>query len=302
MPKPKIKFSILMPVFNEEKYIVEAIESVLAQSEDNFELIIINDGSQDNTQIICKSFIDIDSRVKLLNPGKVGKTEAFNIGYRHSVGEWIIFLAGDDIIPKYSLESRYKYIEAIDSSKTLIGGYGQLLTFSDDTRFNNVKMPKKGDNGYACGGTLFLSRALSEEIFPIPSNLPNEDLWTSLFISFRSTEVINVPEVVINYRIHPGNSASRSETFTIKHESIHKRFMAYGEFLNLNKNKLDINDKKKLEAFVTAENYRYKKSVMGILFLKNFSLFNKLKFCSYANQYLYYLRMRFFKLFSGWEN
>ncbi|MYL56026.1 glycosyltransferase [Virgibacillus halodenitrificans] len=298
----KPKFSILMPVYNEENHLNAAIDSVLLQTERDFELIVINDGSIDNTLLICKKYAELDNRVQVIDPGKVGKTEAFNIGYKSSKGMWVVFLAGDDLLPTDSLENRYKKVSKVNPVNSLIGGYGQLLTFSDEKNFNEVKMPKKGDKGYPCGGTLFLSKALAAEIFPIPTTLPNEDLWTSLFISFRTKKIIQIPKVVIHYRIHSGNSASRFEKFDEKNISIHKRFNAYRKFLEMNYNKLDPESIKKLDSLVKAEEYRFNNSFIKILLLKNLSLFNKLKFSSLSNKHLYNLRMRFYRFFSGWEN
>ena len=293
------KISILMPVFNEVKHIEESVRSVMNQTESNFELIIIDDGSTDGTIEAITKLI-IDPRITVLSPGKVGKNEAFNLGYRVSKGEWVVFLAGDDILPKDSLENRLFGTRKYDPNNDLIGGYGQLITFSKNRAFTDVKMPKTGNKGYPCGGTLILSKALAEEVFPIPVGLPNEDLWTSMYIKYFSESIIDIPYIVINYRIHENNSVSRTMSFEKQWETIRERHKAYEMFLEKNRDKLDGMFVKELESLVLAE----KNSVDGRLFAlvcqKDLSVFNKLKFLSYNNKYLYRLRMLFFRLFSGW--
>lgn len=92
--------SIIIPVYNKEKYIRDCINSILAQTFTNFEIIIINDGSTDNTIKILKSFKD--SRIKLINTNNNGVSTARNIGINHASGQYIIFVDGDDTItPDY---------------------------------------------------------------------------------------------------------------------------------------------------------------------------------------------------------
>ena len=75
--------SILMPVFNEEKYISKAIDSVLSQTYINFELIIIDDGSTDKTSKVIKRYSD--KRISFYQPGKIGKVAAFNLAFSRSI-------------------------------------------------------------------------------------------------------------------------------------------------------------------------------------------------------------------------
>ena len=80
------KISILMPVFNEQQYIVQSINSVLNQSYKNFELIIIDDFSTDNSYDICKDYANKDDRIKLIKNIDKGKVSAFNLAYKSSNG------------------------------------------------------------------------------------------------------------------------------------------------------------------------------------------------------------------------
>ncbi|MFK5976789.1 MAG: glycosyltransferase family A protein [Sulfurovum sp.] len=100
--------SIITPAYNAEKYIAEAIESVIDQSYTNWELIIINDGSSDSTEDIIKSFRD--SRIKLINQSNGGVSSARNRGLKIARGEYITFLDADDKLPQNSIKVRVEYL------------------------------------------------------------------------------------------------------------------------------------------------------------------------------------------------
>ena len=92
------KVSIIMPVYNAERYLREAIESVLRQTYTNFELLLINDRSSDNSVAICKEYEENDPRIVLLKNDSEshGPGPTRNIGLDHASGEYILFLDADD--------------------------------------------------------------------------------------------------------------------------------------------------------------------------------------------------------------
>ncbi len=97
--------SIILPVFNGEKFIKKAIESVLNQSLDDFELIIINDGSTDSTSDIINSFED--NRIRIINQNNKGPGQARNNGLKIASGDYIMFLDADDWFCEDALETAY---------------------------------------------------------------------------------------------------------------------------------------------------------------------------------------------------
>lgn len=100
--KPLI--SIIVPIYNVENYITECIESVLKQSYRNFELLLVNDGSLDNSGEICESYLLKDNRIKFINKKNGGLSDARNAGMRQAKGEYISFLDGDDFMSNDALE------------------------------------------------------------------------------------------------------------------------------------------------------------------------------------------------------
>lgn len=90
------KVSIVMPVYNVENYIVSSIKSVLNQTYKKFELIIVIDGSKDNSEAIAREFEKADSRVKVYTKPNGGISDARNYGIDNAQGEYLIFLDSDD--------------------------------------------------------------------------------------------------------------------------------------------------------------------------------------------------------------
>jgi glycosyltransferase involved in cell wall biosynthesis len=103
--KPAI--SIIVPVYNLEPYIRGCLESILAQTFSNFEIILVNDGSIDNSGDICKEFAKLDSRVIVIDQEYGGVSAARNAGVKASQGEFIGFVDGDDYIDKNMYEELY---------------------------------------------------------------------------------------------------------------------------------------------------------------------------------------------------
>lgn len=95
--------SVIIPVYNMEKYVGKCIESVLNQTYKNLEIILVNDGSQDNSYQICKEYLK-DSRVRLFNKENGGLSDARNYGLNEAQGEWIYFLDSDDWLNDNVLE------------------------------------------------------------------------------------------------------------------------------------------------------------------------------------------------------
>lgn len=104
-----IEISVLMPAYNAEKFIEEAIRSVLNQTFTNFEFIIVNDGSTDSTEQIIQSFTD--QRIKYLKQQNEGLASALNKGLQQATGKYIARFDADDICYPQRLEQQYQFIK-----------------------------------------------------------------------------------------------------------------------------------------------------------------------------------------------
>lgn len=92
--------SIIVPVYNVEKYLKKSIESILNQTYDNIEILLVDDGSTDNSGNICDSFIKIDSRIRVFHKENGGLSDARNFGIEHIRGQYVSFIDSDDYISK----------------------------------------------------------------------------------------------------------------------------------------------------------------------------------------------------------
>lgn len=90
------KISIIVPIYNIEKYLYRCIDSILTQTFTNFELILVDDGSRDSSGIICDEYAVKDSRVCVIHKENGGVCSARNLGIDKASGEWIAFVDGDD--------------------------------------------------------------------------------------------------------------------------------------------------------------------------------------------------------------
>lgn len=99
------KVTIIIPVYNVENFVHRAIESSINQTYDNLEIIIIDDGSSDNTFKICESYSKIDKRVNCYHKKNGGVSSARNIGLDHMSGDYVLFLDSDDWLESNAVET-----------------------------------------------------------------------------------------------------------------------------------------------------------------------------------------------------
>lgn len=105
------KISIIVPVFNVEKYLPKCIESLVKQTYKNIEILLINDGSQDNSLNICKEWEKKDGRIKVFSQRNQGLSEARNTGIKNAKGNYICFVDSDDLVLSDFIEILYYLIK-----------------------------------------------------------------------------------------------------------------------------------------------------------------------------------------------
>lgn len=108
------KISIIIPVYNAEKFLHRCIESILTQTFSDFELLLIDDGSKDSSGFICDEYAKKDSRIWVIHQRNAGVSAARNIGLDKAQGEWITFCDADDWTEKGWLETTYKIFSQND--------------------------------------------------------------------------------------------------------------------------------------------------------------------------------------------
>lgn len=111
--------SIIIPIYNAEKYLSECFDSLQKQTYSDFEVVCVNDGSKDNSAQICKGLCTLDSRFIYIEQENGGVSKARNKGLEEAKGDWICFLDADDTLPDYALELYMRYAKQYD----VVAGY-----------------------------------------------------------------------------------------------------------------------------------------------------------------------------------
>ena len=104
------QISVIVPVYSAEKYLHRCVDSILAQTFTDFELILVDDGSPDNCGAICDEYARKDSRVHVIHQENQGQAAARNYGIEAATGEWVCFIDSDDEVHAQMLELLYHAI------------------------------------------------------------------------------------------------------------------------------------------------------------------------------------------------
>lgn len=107
--------SIITPMYNGEKYVSQTIESVLSQTYPNWEMVIVDDGSKDNSPQIVENYSQKDQRVRLIRQSNAGSAAARNNALRHASGRYICFLDADDLLDDQFLEKQLNFLKSKDA-------------------------------------------------------------------------------------------------------------------------------------------------------------------------------------------
>lgn len=158
------KISCIVPVYNVEKYLRRCVDSILNQTFTDFELILVDDGSPDNSPAICYEYAVKDSRIKVIHKVNGGVSSARNVGLDVAKGEWICFVDSDDLIEADYMQKMYE--AAINNNSDFIMcGIQQIAGY--ETLKNNYK--KKIKKNTVCKNR----REFLQKIIRLRSRLEN---------------------------------------------------------------------------------------------------------------------------------
>jgi len=209
-----MKLSVVLPVYNAEKFVAKAVQSVLDQTYKDFELIIINDGSRDSSLEIIQSFKD--PRIRLIDQENQGLAKTLNIGLKLAKGDYIARMDADDICLKHRFQEQITYlkkhpdigllgtaVEIIDENDKHLSyhapyiGHSKLVQFMNE-KGNPFKHPTvmfKKDLAVECGGFNEQIGKYFEDYF----------LWNLIA---EKAKVENLPKVLLKYRMSSGSIMS----------------------------------------------------------------------------------------------
>ena len=129
------KISVIVPVYNVEKYLSDCIDSILAQTFTDFELILVDDGSTDNSGYICDKYKNKDQRISVIHQKNQGVSVARNIGINCSTGEYLMFVDSDDTIDKECISTLYQNLITEDADISL-SAYKRIDNKNADSVYN----------------------------------------------------------------------------------------------------------------------------------------------------------------------
>jgi glycosyltransferase involved in cell wall biosynthesis len=195
--KRMVAVSVVMPIYNTAAFLEEAIESILNQTLQDFELILVNDGSTDESNLICNIFTQKDQRIKYIYQENSGVSIARNKGLEMAVGEYVFFMDSDDTIDKDFIKSSYDIAKRNNSDLVVIGDY-----FCN--RFQKVRVLST----WAQLLRMDFLHKYPEVRFP--ENIqPGEDGIFSHQLLLLTDHVSLNPQGIYNYRQHPNQNHNK---------------------------------------------------------------------------------------------
>lgn len=197
--KPKI--SVIVPVYNTEKYLQRCIDSILLQSFTDFELLLIDDGSTDSSGTICDKYTEQDSRVRVFHKGNGGVSSARNMGLDNAKGEWFTFVDSDDYVHPSFLVN---FMDVASGAELII----QALSMRSKSLLNN-EIPD----------SVFDYKGNAQDVIPILiKNYMPGALWNKLF----NARIINDNKL----RLNESYEFKEDEEFLLRYMSMVKTVTA----------------------------------------------------------------------------
>ncbi len=209
------KVSVITPAYNAEKYISEAVESILDQTFSNFEYIVLDDRSDDDTAKIVEKYSEEDERIVLIrNPRRLGISENRNEGVRRAKGKYIVWQDADDISYPDRIKKQYEFMERHPD----VGILGGFLDFFDNSGTKGTRKYDEGDE--ALRRKIFMFSPVAQPAAIVRKDVLNqvggydskyvgaEDLDMSFRIGMKY-KFANLQEPLIKYRQHPDSTTFR---------------------------------------------------------------------------------------------
>ena len=184
------KVSVIMPVYNADDYITQAIETILTQTLTDFELICVDDGSTDKSVEIIRSFAKKDERIKLIEMSHIGVSTARNKGLLKSQGEYLIFLDADDFYEETLLEKLYNTAKENNLDVVATG-----FDLYDTKKARFIKSAEEEHGNIYAGGTVASKNEFPDFILQSTTGYVWNKLFSSAFI--KEKEILFAPELYV---------------------------------------------------------------------------------------------------------
>jgi glycosyltransferase involved in cell wall biosynthesis len=222
----KPTFSIIVPVYNVERYIHKCIDSIINQSFKNIEVILVDDGSPDNCPLICDEYSQLDNRIKVIHKVNGGLSDARNFGIKAAIGEYIMFLDSDDYLEENACELFSNYTK--ENIDIILGNAKEIrdntIFYINHTQLDNPNLSLKGsealrhelDNGTmhmaACMNVYRRDFLIENALFFKYGIFHEDEQWTPrVFLAAKKTIITDI--TFYNYIIRE-NSITRKKDKT----------------------------------------------------------------------------------------
>lgn len=208
--------SIVLPVYNGEKYLALALDGVINQTYKNFELIIVNDCSKDSTLQIAQSYAIRDPRIKIISNEKNKKLPgSLNIGFRHAQGEFHTWTSDDNIHHPNCLERLLYHL--INTQSDLVYSDYNIIDNNGEFAATNKMGPTEGLIYVNTVGASFLyKKEIFEKLKGYSENLfliEDYDFWARAVIN--GFKLKHIDEILYNYRVHPDSLSSTTRSMPV---------------------------------------------------------------------------------------
>lgn len=209
--------SVIVPVYNSEITLAQCVDSVLIQTYSKFELILINDGSNDSSGQICENYAKRDKRVKVFHKENGGATSARNFGLDKSIGTYVFFMDSDDYITNNALE--VLYINAINNEADIVIANAKRNLVLSGIEWTQQLLEAKTRT--EIWGGLYKHELLYNKLYWLPNNIViGEDFLINLFCAINSNKVVMCSNLIYHYNTNNELSITHNFKRTLDHERI----------------------------------------------------------------------------------
>ncbi|MDC6078319.1 glycosyl transferase [Limosilactobacillus fermentum] len=163
--------SIVVPIYNVQDFVEKCIKSILKQTFQDFELLLVNDGSTDNSIKVCKQYMHKDERIRILNKENGGLSDARNYGIDRAKSDYVVFVDGDDYVDERFIEELYK---SITNEKSEIAICGYIGVTNDGEMINEVSLNEPNNLSFITGKELLRYSYK-------PRGVVNEVAWNKIY-------------------------------------------------------------------------------------------------------------------------
>lgn len=208
--------SVIVPVYNTEPYLCECIESLLGQTICNYEILLIDDGSEDNSKQICDQYSKNCEYIRTFHQQNGGLSSARNMGLRKARGNYIAFVDSDDIVAPDFLEKMYRSAVCFNADivQTAIFRFnvngkktGRLIGMGNEVTNGKVcleRLVEGQDLGYSVVWNKLYRKEVWKDIY-FPLGRMHEDMFVNYKVYARAQKVVLLPYGLYGYRRRPGS-------------------------------------------------------------------------------------------------